>query len=291
MTLQDRQELNFVNFQLAHLAPIFSLYSASNKMAASRSRSLCFAQASLIEGVCWVSLGALVGYFDPTTANRFAGRMLNVPGLEKVLIDWEYLFDTEWLEYVRAITWVRTIPELHRQADMERAANAFEACLLRTLCLSRTPAANAAVAIFDFDRVDDIESYLALDVSIEDLSEAIAADAGIDEESGDILTGSLYGGFGEMINFLDGFLETRHSFQADDVADALFRKVAQLLRWRFYFIENKSDLYHPFVNRYLDILGVGDYALRATFRSHLDSLAVEWRGMQGPALAAANASN
>src|SRR5271170_4016529 len=65
MTLPDRQELNYIQFHSAYLKPMYSLFYASEQMAASRARSRCFAQAALFEALCWVSLGSLVRYFDP----------------------------------------------------------------------------------------------------------------------------------------------------------------------------------------------------------------------------------
>jgi hypothetical protein len=235
-------------------------------------------------------LGSLVRYFDPDAPYLLVKGMSDqLAGLEEFFRDWGYLFDTEWTEHLRAIRWTGKIPEVARLVGMNRAGAAFEACLLRSRFLSSTPAASAATAILDFDRTDDIQAYLASPARAEDLAEALAADAGIDEKTGDVPMGSLYGGFGELISFLDDFQETRNHLAVDEAASALFRKVAQLLRWRFHFFESKSSLRDQFVSRYLNILEVEDYALRVGFQSHLDSLGAEWRGMQGPAQAVAGA--
>jgi hypothetical protein len=158
--------------------------------------------------------------------------------------------------------------------------------LLRFLQLSRTGTAGAAIAVLNFDQADDIESYLRRSVKLPELSDAMGAGLGIDSKSGDIPIGSLYGGFGELTQFLDNFRETTTrtlTLVGDDWTsiNELIRLIAQLLRWRFYFIE-QSPLLYKFVSAYLDALEIDDPGTRARFQIYIKSLAENWGEMQGP---------
>ena len=160
-------------------------------------------------------------------------------------------------------------------------------CLLHAFNLSLDPLANAAVSVFDFDRIDDIQLYLGTAVQIDDIAEACVSDKGVDLDTGDVRIPALYAGFGKMVEFLSTFGEAYRRVASNSDQTAVFRKVAQLLRWRLHFIEAQSLLYDEAVNRYLDSIGISAAEQRETFRSHLREVSESWREMQGPAMAMA----
>jgi hypothetical protein len=295
MSLEKTQELNYTVFHSAFVKPMFSLHRASAEMGASRVRASCFAQASAMEGICWTELGAFVGYF-PTHVQpdlNFSPRAIvgSLADLEKFTRDWGYLFDAGRLAHLRKVIAgkrARFTPDLTTSLNQnsESAHKVFDACFLRALYLSRTRASTAATTILDFDRPDDIGEFLSVKVTAQELAKALSEGEGIDRRSGDISLGSLYAGLGELINALDSFRQIYEELPADDGAHTMYRKIAQLLRWRFHFIETKSSLYEEFIKRYLDVLGVDTQEPREQFIAYVDALADHWRGVQGPALAA-----
>jgi len=64
-----------------------------------------FAQASLLESVGWLALGTAVGHFAKTDAVRSSNVLLARPDLEEVLVEREYLFDTEWHRFLSRSKW------------------------------------------------------------------------------------------------------------------------------------------------------------------------------------------
>ena len=254
---EDRRELNFAAFDTACLKPMYSLLDASVHMGASRSRARLFAQSSLLEGLCWTALGALLGHFPPRTPRQVAATAFQqIHDLDEFLRAWSYLFDERWLQYLRSPGSEVNPPPVPAatQQDQELAITAFETCLTCGINLIRSPIANATVALLDFDRSDDIELYLEKRVNLEEISEALALDVGINRESGDITMGALYGGFGYLIEFLDTFrgLGLRYNGLDTDkrgLASALIQNIAQLLRWRFFFFERQSIVVPGFQTR------------------------------------------
>jgi hypothetical protein len=205
--------------------------------------------------------------------------------LEELFVDWNYLLDSRWADYFRALNDTGSLPELIFSGEVDSGLDAFAAFFPRSVNLSRTETANTAVAIVNFDRSDDIESYLAEEVSLDEVSEALNLDRGVDTP-----IAALYAGYGELITFLDCFRETQAHFPGEESATEIVRRIAQLLRWRFHFIEQQSELHEKFLDRYLDVLRVQDVEARNQFRQYVGDLADFWHGQQGPTLALAGAS-
>jgi hypothetical protein len=281
MEYQDRQTFNFEVFYATSIEPAYSLYTTGTTIASSRARSM--AEGCLLEALGWVSLGALLGHFGASAPARLSEGIdvFVKAGFARFFESWEYLLDPDWALLLSPTSRSRRLPELPSVGD--EVAHAFEASLASSIQLSRNPAATAAVAIFDFDQGYDIEDYLNVKATMEDVAEAMASESGIDKNTGTIAMGAMYGGFGELMNFLEQFRELRLYLANDDASKELFRKVARLLRWRFHFLEQQNPLYHQFVSRYLDILGVEDAESRVQFQTHLKALTTDWREMQGPA--------
>ena len=124
--------------------------------------------------------------------------------------------------------------------------------------LSRLPSAEAAIMIFNFDSTDDIEMFIKVPLKTGELGKALNRRLGQKSRSGAIPLDAMYSGFGQLVEVLDGLRPlylsaARRAGDALPEVNTLFRRVSQLMRWRFYFIshETRADLREAFLKQFL----------------------------------------
>jgi hypothetical protein len=93
-------------------------------------------------------------------------------------------------------------------------------------------------------------------------------------------------GYGECIDFLDSFRSTaQYLYSAfGDGTLAPIRKIAQLLRWRFFFFQSQTPTFNSFLEKYIDSVGVSSDSA-VLFRSHVSSVCRYWIDNQEPLMA------
>lgn len=286
MFTQNQQTLNFISFHSVYVAPLYSLLADSGN---PRHFSILspFAKAALLESIGWVSLGGAVGHFAESDALRLRvglGGHMHTAGIDEFYRAWGHRLDSEWLRFFESAGPLRRLPfqNSDHQASMEILSEVFNSYFARWFYIARSASANDAMAVLNFARPDDLERGFQLKVDIEELAEALASERDLLQMPPGMSFGSVYAGYGELVDFLDSFQSLSERFLAiyGSRTQGITRKVAQLLRWRFFFFESRTPLFYLFLDRYLDILGVIDSASRKQFRLRVDGLAKAWAGMQ-----------
>ena len=159
MQMPDQQELNFVSFHSGFIRPACDLLDRLGQGPVLPHRIRQFAQASLAEGLCWGSLGAVLGYFPPRAVMTMIHTAFGRNGLiEELLSSHGHILDLAWLRYLQAFPSTNQVnaPDVNLTSD----TTAFGAGLSYGLDLARSALANVAVAVFTFDGPSAIDALL-----------------------------------------------------------------------------------------------------------------------------------
>ena len=130
----------------------------------------------------------------------------------------------------------------------------------------------------------------------DDVAEALAASGDVSSISGIIdrtglLASSVYAGYGEIIEFLDVFetVVNRYRSLYGAAIEGMTRKIAQLMRWRFFFFQSRTVFLSAFIEKYLDILQISSKDTRDGFRRYVQQVTADWDGYQARRRAQAGA--
>jgi len=111
----------------------------------------------------------------------------------------------------------------------------------------------------------------------------------MDQKTGDIPYAAMYAGFGELVACLDNLRSLHHlrvsgSGKSFEQINSLFRRVAQLMRWRFFFIahSDRSSLLDAFITSFLTCLEINEVKRQLEYREYIRELGDFWRNSQMP---------
>ena len=215
------------------------------------------------------------------------------------------MFDTEWHRLLKQPQF-EVIESFFLPVDAEQinaAKRAFESCLESWFQVVRSQTACAASAQLNFVPPAELSLLLNREVHADQVADVASAlvDLPLAESDPDALAPTIYAGFAEAVAFLDGFVELSQFYAAENQAPVrqVIRKIAQLLRWRFFFLsdqrahvtghnasEDGRSVATIVLDRYLHIFHV---SATESFQRYLRKIIDGWMGLQGEQFAYASA--
>jgi hypothetical protein len=283
MPSPTQQTLNFVAFQSAYINPSSSLVDLASRAGEPNAPRL-FAKAALLESVGWLSVGSALGFFPPDHALLSIKALFRRNDLDEVLVEWRHIFDTDWLAVLSRTDWMVMIPlvSISDPGELKILKRVFQSCLTYWSQISRSVSARAATTQFTFGPFEQLERTLDATVQIEDVADALTRRYESLSVQSIVPLAFVYAGYGESIEFLDGFRGLAHRYLAiyGSAAQGLLRKIGQLLRWRFFFFQSQTGLFDSFLEKYLDVLQISEPESRDQFRRYVKQLANDWAAYQ-----------
>jgi len=261
--------------------------------ARSVRRTERYALSALVEGFCWLSLGNSLSYFPIAGVRSEIDRLRQdlAPRLADYSSDWNYVIDDTWFSIFRDVVETGRSPSLAiTDGTHDQTIRFFRSCLVCAIRLSKSPCAEAVVMILDFDHSEDIvETFIKAPLRIGGIETALNRRLGLNTKTGDIPLGSMYAGFGQLVESLDSlrslyFSNVSRSDTSLPEVNSLFRQVSRLMRWKSYFIshDGRTSLREAFVERFLVSVGVTELDRHREYSKYLRQLGDFWRNAQIP---------